>query len=339
MVVDQLTKQSHFFAHNDTCTATDVAEIFYNHVFKLHRLPRQIISDRGTQFASKVFQEFCKKLDIKLSMSTAYHPQTDGQTKRVNQTLEQYLRVFCNHRQDDWAKLLTTAEFTYNNIANESTLLSPFFVEYRYHPRMAPNVKGELTAPSLDNIFANRAEAREMAMSSLTLAAERFKWYADRKNQEAPFKIGNLVMLKGQDLRIRHTTKLAAKNYGPYEIINQPGPVNYKLKLPHSVKIHPVFHASKLILYHKDTIRNQNPSKPDPIQVEGQDKFIVEKIINSRLFRRRVQYLVKWEGYSESENTWEPVQHLMHCWELVEKFHLENPTAVKAKSSLDSMLQ
>ena len=195
VVVDRFTKQAHFFAHNDTCTATDVANIFYNQVFKLHGIPRQIISDRGTQFASKVFQEFCAKLGIKSSMSTAYHPQTDGQTERVNQTLEQYLRIFCNHRHDDWAKLLTTAEFAYNNLPNESTRMSPFMVEYGYNPRMAPDVTGESQAPSLSDLFAHQAEAQEQAQASLTLAAERFKWYYDLHHGEIPFHVGDRVLL------------------------------------------------------------------------------------------------------------------------------------------------
>jgi transposase InsO family protein len=90
VVVDQLTKRAHFFQCTNKTTATDCATILYNHVFKLHRLPHQIILDQGPQFASKVFQEFCKNLGIKLSMSTAYHLQTDGQTERVNQSLENY---------------------------------------------------------------------------------------------------------------------------------------------------------------------------------------------------------------------------------------------------------
>ena len=88
VIIDRLMKQAHFYATDDTVTSSQVANVFYNEVFKLHGLPRQIISDRGTQFASKLFQEFCQKLGIKSTMSTAYHPQTDGQTERVNQVLE-----------------------------------------------------------------------------------------------------------------------------------------------------------------------------------------------------------------------------------------------------------
>ena len=156
-------------------------------------------------------------------MSTAYHPQTDGQTERVNQSLEQYLQIFCNHRQDDWVKLLSSAEFAYNNAAHESTGLSPFFIEYGYHPRMAPDMQEGLNHPTLEDLLSDRTEAREQAHASLKLAAERMKWYFDIHKSSVPFKIGDKVMLKGHDLRIQNaSTKLAARNYGPYEIIEQP---------------------------------------------------------------------------------------------------------------------
>ena len=266
-------------------------------------------------------------LDMKLHFTSGYHPEADGQTERVNQTLEQYLRHYVSYQQDNWSTLLPLAEFAYNNAANESTGLSPFMVEYGYNPKMNPVIMGDPQAPSLKNLFAHRTEAQEQAAAALTLAAERFKWYYDLNKGQIPFKQGDLVMLKGEDLRIRRTSKLAAKNYGPYEIIEQTSPVNFKLKLPHQVKIHPVFHASKLIPYKEDQIAGRNPSKPPPIQVEGQDEFEVEAIKDSKISRRKVQYLVKWKGYPESENTWEPVRHLTHCWDLVEHFHTKHPEA------------
>ena len=202
VIVDRFTKRSSFFATTDNCTALEVANVLYEHIFKDHGLPRQIVSDRGTQFTSKVFKEFCKLLGIRSTMSTAYHPQTDGQTERVNQSLEQYLRIFCNHRQDDWAKLLSSAEFAYNNAAHESTGLSPFFIEYGYHPRMAPDMQEELNHPTLEDLLSDRAEAREQAHASLKLAAEHMKWYFDIHKSSVPFKIGDKVMLKGHDLHI-----------------------------------------------------------------------------------------------------------------------------------------
>jgi hypothetical protein len=328
VVVDRFTKRAHFIQCSNETTATDCATILYEHVFKLHGLPRQIISDQGPQFASQVFQEFCNNLGIKSSMSTAYHPQTDGQTEQVNQSLENYLRIFCDTRQNDWEKFLPTAEFSYNNAAHELTKLSPFYVETGWNPRMAPDVVGDLTHPSLEELFYDRAEAQEEAKSALVLAAERMKWYYDQNKQESPFNVGDLVLLKGKDLKIRAAnTKLAAKNYGPYEIIEKLGKATFKLKLPAKTRTHDVFHASKFIRYHRDTIGKRNPTNPPPLEIEGHDEFEVERILDSRIHYRKVQYLVKWVGYDASHDSWEPVSHVDNAKKAVAEFHKNHPDA------------
>ena len=314
VVVDRLTKRAHFYATDDTVTSSQVANVFYNEVFKLHGLPRQIISDRGTQFASKLFQEFCQKLGIKSTMSTAYHPQTDGQTERVNQVLEQYLRMYCNHRQNDWVYYLPTAEFSYNNQTHESTALSPFFVEYGRHPKMAPDVHESIRHPSLEHLFAHRSEAQEQAKAALEVSASRMKWYFDEKKGEVPFKVGDLVLLKGKDLRVKvKSAKLGTQNFGPYKVLQKLGPVTFRLELPKQMKVHPVFHASKLIMYHQDTVANREPPKPPAIEIEGEPEFEVEEILDSKVVRGRVQYLVKWKGYDHSDDTWEPRTNLTNA--------------------------
>lgn len=337
VIADWLTKRAHFFRTTDNVTSTEVANIFYKHIFKLHGLPQQIISDRGTQFAAKVFQEFCQKLGIRSSMSTAYHPETDSQTERINQVLEQYIRMFCNHCHSDWERFLSTAEFSYNNASHESTKLSPFFVETGWNPRMAPDAIGELENPSLEDLFFERTEAQEQAQAALTLAAEHAKWYYDQHKSDVPFKVGDQVMLKGKEVKVKGSDhKFAAKNYGPYSITHQFGPVTFKLKLPPASQAHPVFHASKLILYHKDAIGDCNPNRPEPVLVNGYQEYKVERILDSKLYRRRVKYLVKWLGYDDSENTWEPPHHLKGFEDELRDFHRENPDAPEPISLDDS---
>jgi hypothetical protein len=263
-------------------------------------------------------------------MSTAYHPQTDRQTERVNQSLEQYLRIFGNKRQDDWAQLLSTAEFAYNNATHEATKLSPFFVEYGRNPRMAPDVAGIVHHPSLEEMFNAREEAQEQAKAALTLAADRAKWYFDLHKSEVPFKVGDKVLLNGENLQIKvRTTKLATKNYGPYEILEQLGPVTFKLKLPKSMKIHPVFHALRLIPYHTDTTGSRPTTQHNP-DMEAEEEYTVEKILDSEIMEQRgrpkVWYKVKWKGYDDpSEDTWEPLRNLKHLKKLLQDFHRANP--------------
>jgi hypothetical protein len=201
---------------------------------------------------------------------------------------------------------------------------------------MAPDALGVLNAPSLEDIFANRAEAQEQAKAAMTLAAEHMKWYFDLHKSEVPFKVGDKVLLKGADLKVRTTLKLAQKNYGPYEIIVQPSAVNFRLKLPQSVVVHPVFHASKFIPFHEDTIADRIPKQPDPISVEGHEEFEVEQILDSQVQRRKIQYLVRWAGYDESNETWEPLHNLKHAHRLIKRFHQENPDAPEPISMMDT---
>ena len=130
VVVCRLTKMRHFIPCRDTCPAEQLAELYARHIFRLHGLPKTIISDRGTQFIDKFWRALYKTLKIEALLSTPYHPETDGQTKRVNAILEQYLRAYINYLQDDWEAWLHLAEFATNNHASETTGMSPFFTNY-----------------------------------------------------------------------------------------------------------------------------------------------------------------------------------------------------------------
>src|SRR6202023_2125635 len=136
VVVDRLTKMAHFILTTTRIDTKGTSQLLINNVWRLHETPKDIVSDRGPQFASKVAQALFNLMGIKSNLSTTYHSQTDGQTERVNEILEQYLRIFSSYRQDDWAKLLLSAEFTYNNAEHQSIGMSPFFANYGFHPTL-----------------------------------------------------------------------------------------------------------------------------------------------------------------------------------------------------------
>ena len=285
VVVDRLTKRAHFYAITNEFSAKDLAELCYNRVWPLHGLPLQIISDRGVQYAAALFQEWCKLLGIESTMSTAYHPQTDGQTERVNQILEQYLRCYVDYQQDNWSRLLSSAEFAYNNAAHEGTKETPFFLEYGRHPRAGPTIVKELQRSDLNDIMWNRQQAQEHAKAALKLAAERMKWYYDQGVQKVPFKVGDKVLI---DLRNYQTSgrKLVARYQGPLEIVDKLSPVTFKVKWPPRwTKMHPVFHASKLIPYNEATIPGQKGPVAQPEMVDGHEEWAVEKILSSQRLR------------------------------------------------------
>jgi len=135
VVVDRFTKMAHFIGLNGNATAKDVADTFIGEIWKLHSLLTEIISDIEAKFLGEFWESLCKSLDIKRKMSTAYHPQTDGQTERTNQALEGYLRNFVNYDQNDWYQLLPLAEHAYNNFTTNADGMSPFYANYGFHPQ------------------------------------------------------------------------------------------------------------------------------------------------------------------------------------------------------------
>src|SRR5258705_13003198 len=146
-----------------TVTAEGVARLFRDHVWKLHGLPEKVLSDRGPQFASRVMRELNRLLGIKTATSTAFHPQTDGQTERINQEIEQYLRLFVNHRQSDWMNWLPMAEFTYNNRVQAATKNTPFLLNADQHPRMGTEPRATTRLDSLEAFVSQLTRPRDYA--------------------------------------------------------------------------------------------------------------------------------------------------------------------------------
>ena len=140
VIVDRLTKQSLFIPTVDTITAPMLAQLSVLHVFLKHRVPSHVTLDRGLEFVSLFFQTLGKALDMKLHFTSGYHPEGNRQTERMNQTLEQYLRVYCNYQQDNWSDLLPIAEFAYNNALNATMGISPFFANKGYHPSISAHL-------------------------------------------------------------------------------------------------------------------------------------------------------------------------------------------------------
>ena len=174
VVMDRLTKMSHFIPIRRDITAIETAETLMKHIFKNHGLPDKIISDRGSQFAANVIQEMYKKLNITIALSTAYHPQTDGQTKRVNQDLETYLRLFINHRQDNWAKWLHLAEFAYNIQQHSTTKVSPFMANNLSQPKWSLEGKFKnMTHPRAEEQLKEMKEMENKLKACLDMAAEK----------------------------------------------------------------------------------------------------------------------------------------------------------------------
>lgn len=252
VVVDRLTKYAHFIAMAHPYSVEQVIDLFMKNIHRLHGMPIAIIADRDRIFTSQLFQEIFKAMKVRLRFSTAYHPQTDGQTERVNQCLESYLRSMTFQEPNHWHSWLALAEWWYNTTYHTSIQMTPFQAMYGYPP---PQIN-EFSVPcNVSNEARVTLEQKEVIIQklkiSLTEAQTRIKHFADKNRSERVLSVGDMVYLKLQPYRqtafgIRGSLKLRSKFYGPFKVIEQVGKVAYKLQLPAESNIHPVFHVSQL---------------------------------------------------------------------------------------------
>ncbi|KAL1915429.1 uncharacterized protein VTP21DRAFT_6887 [Calcarisporiella thermophila] len=320
--VDRLSKRAHFVPTKGTVTAPEVARLFFNNIFRLHGLPRVIITDRDSKFTSSFWQELFKCLGTKLTMSTAFHPQTDGQTERINRSLEEMLRHYVSYRQDNWDEFLTPIEFAYNNAIHTTTGFSPFFLDLGRDPIIPANLQQTSQSPTnvqaveefISALSANICAAQD----SIQLAQSRQEKNYNKRRRRQTFDAGSLVMLSTANISIpnsrnRPSRKLLPKYIGPYKITEKLSDNAYRLDLPPTIGIHPVINVSSLKPYIETPadLENQDISRPPPIYDDTNSPvYEVEEIQDKRTYRGQIQYLVKWLGYPQYEATWEPLENL-----------------------------
>ena len=317
--VDRLSKMVHLAATPTAFSAHDMAKLYIHAVFRLHGIARDIVSDRDTLFTSEFWEDISARLGTHLSRSTAYHPQSDGQTERTNRTLEEMLRHFVSPMQDDWDEHLDAAEFAINNAWQESIQNTPFFLNYGQHPLTPASVDVDTKVPAAKAFTGDLAEAVELAKASWRSAQDKQAHYANSKRREIPpYKVGDQLLLSTKNVRLKNpgARKLLPKWIGPYKVIKRVGKVAYQLDLPSNLKLHDVFHVSLLHVYHSDgTVQ-----PPPPILIEGDEEFEVDRILDHKdkfvnKTRTTREYLVKWLGYGPEHNTWEPERNLQNCQE------------------------
>lgn len=324
-IVDRFTKAAEFIPFRHSYTAEQLARVFLDRFVRHHGIPESIISDRDKLFTSNFWTTFTAHAGIKKKLSTAYHPQTDGQTERVNQTMETYLRIYCNEQQDDWVSLLPMAQMAYNNKLSEATGVTPFFANHGRHPNLFTrsfdcNIQTESAIASVSQL----KEIHEKSLENIAKAQSRAVSYTNKRRKTAPLlEKGDKVCLLTKNLRTRRPTKKLDKvKVGPFFISEQIGRVNYRLDLPKDARVYPVFHVSLL-----EPADPETPIQKDfYFQADGNNEWEeVEKILQHRKNGRKVEYLVKWLGYPDSENTWEPRTNLSNCRELLDQYHGTSP--------------
>jgi transposase InsO family protein len=252
VIVDRLTKVAHFIAVRNDYRVEKLVDLYIEHILRLHGAPTSIVSDHGTQYVSKFWKSLHKAIGTRLDYSTAYHPQTDGQTERVNQILEDMLRAYVLKYGSDWEKSLSHAEFSYNNSYQASLKMSPFETLYGRKCR-TPLMWSEVGERSFFGPakIKDAEEGVAQVRENLRIAQSRQKSYGDNHRRDLEFQVRDYVYLRVSPLRgiVRFHVKgkLAPRYVGPYRICQRIGKLAYKVELPEELTgVHPVFHVSQL---------------------------------------------------------------------------------------------
>ena len=345
-VVCRLTKMCHFIPVV-TLDAGELAEAFTHRIYALHGAPDNIISDRGTQFVSQFWRQLSGRLGIALKASSAFHPETDGQTERMNAMVEQYLRGFMNFAQDDWVDWLPLAEFALNNTTSETIGVSPFFANYGFNPRLGTEPT-KPCPPALSqtqkkeffraNAIADRFDRVITQLKALSVqSAARYEENANRRREDAPgYTVGQRVWVDTRNMKTNRPMKKGDDKWtGPCKILKV-YPRACHVKLPEGVKVFPVFHNSLLRPHSGNGLPGQDQiNEAESRHLRGRvlerddntgetiEKWIFEDILDSRIDPQDgLQYRVKWAYHRP---TWQPASDLKGNDGVLVDYHTSHP--------------
>jgi hypothetical protein len=329
VVVDKFSKMAHFIATTKKATAKHTAKLLLEHVIRLHGVPEAIISDRGTQFAAKLFRKVWEQLGTDLRLSTAYHPQSDGQTERVNRELEQQLRWHADKTGTNWKEWLSVVEMQYNSTQHSSTNKTPFemngtnwkdpFALALQKP--GTETKGDGAEDMLRELRITWEDARQVMLRQ----REQQKKYADQRRRDERYQVGDLVMLSTKDLA-QGRTKLSDRYAGPFRIAEvRDNGVNVRLDLPAALKrIHPVFHVEKIKRFtesQQDWPGRPMVERPPPVLVDGVEQYWAKRILDKRVVQKEVEIREPIEPTDEEKKTDSEPQQPVHTRRISPRDH------------------
>jgi transposase InsO family protein len=314
VVIDKLTKRAHFIPCKSSDNAATTAVRFWDAVVRLHGCPEVIVSDRDAKFTSLFWTTLTNRFGIKLAMSSAYHPQTDGQSERMVRTLKDMLRSAVSHKQTDWTKQLAPLEFAYNNSVHPSSKMTPFELDLGYHPRTPYSILRQ-DAPdvaSVNDFIEHLDTLRNLAITSLEKARDvQTRNVNAIRPRPTTFEVGENVLLSTKYIqpafmRQPGNKKLKAKFIGPFEIVRKIGQTTYELDLPASMKVRPVINVEYLRKYNASPERlgqRENVTTLNTDALIGSP--VIDFIRGHRLVKGQLQFLVHYRDTSDLDDVWQ----------------------------------
>lgn len=317
VIIDKYTKYCHLIPLQHPFRAAQIAQSLLDNVFKLYGPPKSIITDRDKIFTSGFWSELFKRLGTSSHLTTAYHPQSDGQSERLNQSIEMYLRCLSNQRPHQWSRWLPMAEWWYNTSHHSAINMSPYQALYEKLPlSLNYHQVGRSTNVCVDEFLKQRIELNCLLKDNLKKAQERMKFYADKRRTEREFQEGDLVFLKLQafkqnSLKSFKDTKFSPRYFGPYKILKRIGKVAYHLQLQDTAKIHNTFHVSllKKKIGHNDFAQIDPPDTTNTAPPRYPARILDRKTVK-RNNVAAVMVLVQWVGMLPEDASWVDYNYL-----------------------------
>lgn len=330
VVVCRLSKMVHLIKTTTQVTAPEVAQLFFDNIVRLHGIPVTIVSDRDSKFTSHFWRTLWKHLGTRLLLSTAYHPQTDGQTERTNRTLQEYLRHYVNEKQEEWDQYLTAAEFTYNNTVHSSTKYTPFQLVYGVHPNTPLTLAAqlpELAVPAVKDFLQLLKDQWATARANLQAAQAAQQEQANKRRRQMPkYQVGSLVMISTKHLNLpgeELSRKFRQRWLGPVEVTGV-GTNSVSVILPSELatrRVHNTFNTSKVKPYLGPSPPIVLP--PVPQVPEEEVRYEVEAILGHTGKGKSRRYLTKWAHFPECDATQEPLENFEDGgMDLIRHYHL-----------------
>ena len=336
VVVDRYTKMNRFFVVSLEIKSQELAELLHREIELKYGVPDGCISDRGSVFTSQFWSDLCYLNRVHRKLSTAFHPQTDGQTERSNQTLIQYLRCFAAENPMIWVQILSEAEFVCNNAFNATTNTSPFHALMGYHPTISRRIGDDSQKRKEQHINAverleKLVDIRQKLEQHWHEAVARQKRFYDEHRVEKSFKKGELVLLSTQNLSMKIPKKMKPKFVGPFRILETVGMLAYRLALPSKYsRLYDVFPVSLLEPWHSREGQEEE-LMPMP-ELEDDEEWEVEEIRDERQSSDETFFLIKWKGWPSEFNQWVEEED-MRAPDLIKKFRKERERTAQRKRS------